>query len=209
LILLPWQGRTLVGTSESADEHEAEDQQARRDEVSRFVAEANDTFPAFNLEMSEVTLVHRGIVPAAKQRGRLALLGHSKVIDHAADGVDNLVSVVGVKYTTARAVAERTVDLVFRKLGRPAVACRTAETMLPTADPHETPPDDPMRHAVEAEMAQTLTDVVVRRIGLGAAGHPGDNVANECARKMQQLCGWSVEKLASEIASLKRFYELQ
>ena len=37
----------------------------------------------------------------------------------------------GVKYTTARAVAERTVDLVLKKLRRPPVACRTADVTLP------------------------------------------------------------------------------
>ena len=33
LVLLPWQGRTLVGTSESAEEQKADDQHARRTEV--------------------------------------------------------------------------------------------------------------------------------------------------------------------------------
>ena len=66
LILLPWQGRTLVGTDESDREQQADDQEARRLEVSRFVAEINETFPGFALDAAEVTLVHRGIVPAAK-----------------------------------------------------------------------------------------------------------------------------------------------
>jgi glycerol-3-phosphate dehydrogenase len=209
LVLLPWQGRTLVGTSESAEEHQADDQLARRTELSGFLAEVNDTFRDLSLNSGDVTLVHRGIVPAASRHGRLTLLGHSIVIDHAADGVRDLVSLVGVKYTTARVVAERAVDLVLRKLAKRAVSCRTAETMLPTAGPDDRQPDDPIRHAVDAEMAQTLTDVVVRRTGLGAAGYPGDGVVNECAGMMQQICRWSTERAASEIAALKRFYDIE
>jgi glycerol-3-phosphate dehydrogenase len=208
LILLPWQGRTLVGTGESAVEQRADDQEARHLEVSRFLTEVNETFPGFNLNAAEVTLVHRGIVPAVKDARGLSLLGHSTVVDHAADGIANLVSVVGVKYTTARGVAERVTDLVLAKLGRPAVPCRTAETLLPTADLRDTAPANLIRQAVEVEMAQTLADVMVRRTGAGAAGYPGDGPVHEQAGAMQEMCGWSSERTSSEIAALKRFYDV-
>ena len=63
LVLLPWQGRTLVGTSESSDERQPDDQEAHRGEMLPFLADVNDTFPALHLQPEEVTLVHRGIVP--------------------------------------------------------------------------------------------------------------------------------------------------
>jgi glycerol-3-phosphate dehydrogenase len=51
-------------------------------------------------------------------------------IDHAArDGVEGLVTLIGGKATTMRAMAERTADLVCRKTGFGA-ACRTRETAL-------------------------------------------------------------------------------
>jgi glycerol-3-phosphate dehydrogenase len=209
LILVPWQGRTLVGTSESSGEHQADDQHARKAEVAVFLNEVNSTFPRLNLRADEITLVHRGIVPAATRNGRLSLLGQSPVIDHAADGIDNLVSVIGVKYTTARATAERVVDLVVGKLRRSHITCRTAETTLPTAALQDAPPRDAIRHAVETEMAHTLTDVVVRRSGLGAAGYPGDAAVIQSAAAMQQICGWSDDRLASEMANLRRFYEIE
>jgi glycerol-3-phosphate dehydrogenase len=136
------------------------------------------------------------------------LLGRSQIIDHASDGVSDVVSIVGVKYTTARRAAQRAVDLVLRKLGRSAAGCRTADTILPTAGPQDTKPADPVRHAVEAEMAQTLADVVVRRTGIGAAGYPGDALVAEYARVMQRISGWSDQKVAVEIESLKHFYDI-
>jgi glycerol-3-phosphate dehydrogenase len=208
LVMLPWQGRTLVGTSESVVEQKPDDQQALRSDVSTFLAEINETFSGFGLDASEVSLVHRGIVPAVKDHRGFKLMGHSSVLDHASDGIPNLVSIVGVKYTTARVVAERAVDLVLKKLGRSPVACRTAETVLPTAGLQDAPPENPIRDAVETEMAQTLVDAVVRRTGRGAAGYPGDGLAFEYASAMQALKGWSIERLASEITALKRFYEL-
>lgn len=209
LVLLPWQRRTLVGTSESSDARKPDDQDARRDEVDAFLADVNETFPALGLKAAEVMLVHRGIVPAAVVNGRVSLLGQSRIIDHAEDGnTPELISIVGVKYTTARVVAERAVDLILRKLGRSAVPCRTADTILPESGLDDRDPPDVVAHAIREEMAQTLNDVVVRRTGLGAAGYPGDAVAADVAGRMQHLLGWSVERVHAERRSLRDFYKI-
>ncbi len=50
--------------------------------------------------------------------------------DHARrDGVEGLVTLIGGKATTMRAMAEKTADLICEKTGR-QVACRTRETVL-------------------------------------------------------------------------------
>ena len=46
----------------------------------------------------------------------------------------------------------------------------------------------------------------VKRTGLGAAGYPGDAAVAECANAMQQIIGWSTERMDNEIAAVKRFY---
>ena len=87
LVLLPWKGRTLVGTSESSDARQPDDQDARRRGSNAFLADVNETFPALGLKADDITLVHRGIVPAAAANGRLSLLGQSRIIDHATGGI--------------------------------------------------------------------------------------------------------------------------
>ena len=210
LVMLPWQGRTLVGTSESPDGRQPDDQQVRADELAAFLSEVNDTFPALGLKADEITLVHRGIVPAMPAaNGRLSLLAHSRVVDHGGqDAVPEVLTIVGVKYTTARAVAERAVDLIFKKLQRAAVRCRTSEVVLPGAGLQDREPADPIEAAVRAEMAHTLVDVVVRRTGLGAAGYPGDAVAGDAARRMQSLLGWTDVRMSDECDALRKFYAL-
>ena len=205
LVLLPWRGRTLVGTSESSDTRQPDDQMARQGEVDAFLADVNEAFPLLGLTTNEITLVHRGIVPAVVTHGRTSLLGRSRIIDH---GDAAAITIVGVKYTTARAVAERAVNLILRKLGRDAVACRTAETLLPESGLNDRDPADPIARAVQHEMAHTLSDVVIRRTGLGAAGYPGDAIVNDAAIRMQQLCGWSDERKREELEALKRFYAI-
>ncbi len=209
LVLLPWHGRTLIGTSESPAGREPDDQDAKREEIDAFLTEIRGTFPALGLTSDEITLVHRGIVPASLARGRTSLLGQSRIIDHAREGgAPELISIVGVKYTTARAVAQRTVDLILRKLERPPARCGTASAVLPDAAIDDRHPSDPISHAIQEEMACTLTDVVVRRTGVGALGYPGDAGAGAAAGRMQQLLGWSDERVQSELAALRAFYRI-
>ncbi len=209
LVMLPWQGRTLIGTSESADERQADDQDAKRTEVDGFVRDINETFPALGLKASEITLVHRGIVPAVASAGRLTPLSHSRIVDHGVNGGRHgLITIIGVKYTTARSVAERAVDQVFRNLGRAPVQCRTAETLLPGAGLDDRDAADPVLHAIRHQMAHSLTDVVIRRTGFGAAGHPGEGIVNDIASRMQTALGWSQDRKQREIEAVQSFYEI-
>jgi glycerol-3-phosphate dehydrogenase len=130
LFLIPWRGRALFGTWESAMEANAPG--ITSGEIESFIGELNQAFPALDLAPADVSLVHRGIVPAVRTAtGGVRLEGHERVRDHAVDGIEGLLSVAGTKYTTARAVAERLVDLGIEKLRRPRVPCRTAARPLP------------------------------------------------------------------------------
>jgi glycerol-3-phosphate dehydrogenase len=81
-----------------------------------------------------VTLVHRGVVPAEPdRRGQPTLKKRADVIDHARDGAPGLITMIGVKYTTARATAERAVDLAQRTLHTRRRPCRTSSEVLPGA----------------------------------------------------------------------------
>ena len=130
LFLVPWRGRALFGTWESAQPCRPDDTGVTSAEVAAFIAELNDAFPGLDLTSADVTLVHRGLVPAARtSTGGLTLEKHEQVHDHAASGVEGIVSVQGAKYTTARAVAERVTDLIFSKLQKPSAPCRTTEAL--------------------------------------------------------------------------------
>ena len=86
--------------------------------VGAFIADANHAFPALSLTRADVTLVHRGIVPAIEGKdGKPDLRPEPEIRDHAQDGVAGAITVIGVKYTTARGVAERAVNLAGRFSG--------------------------------------------------------------------------------------------
>ncbi len=133
LFVVPWEGRAVAGTSHSQELAAPGDSEVSIEELLRFVGEVNQAFPALRLTPQDVSLVHRGIVPAARGRKGLGLEGHYRIRDHGNDGAEGAVSLVAVKYTTARGVAAAAVDLVARKLAVKA-PCRTGALPLPGGD---------------------------------------------------------------------------
>jgi glycerol-3-phosphate dehydrogenase len=135
--LVPYRGRALFGTWESARQVSPNDTAVHEADVEAFIAELNQSYPTLELVKSDVSMVHRGVVPAAvAQDGSVALAGRDLIRDHAAARpaslrVDGLISVVGTKYTTARAIAERVVDRALQRLRHGPEPCKTASTPLP------------------------------------------------------------------------------
>jgi glycerol-3-phosphate dehydrogenase len=137
LLIMPWRGVALIGTSHSDAPVEPGDSHVTRGELDAFIEEINSAFPVLHLTAADVSLVHRGVVPAERARnGTLGLMGHHIVHDHLRDGTTGALSVVGVKYTTGRGVAEQVVDLAVERLGRQAAPCRTGSTLLPGVFEH-------------------------------------------------------------------------
>jgi glycerol-3-phosphate dehydrogenase len=131
LFLVPWRERALFGTWESNRVCDPDDTGVSEADVSEFIAELNQAYPALDLTLADITLVHRGVVPATTRDGAIGLEGHEQVRDHAAQGFDGLLSVAGTKFTTARGVAQRVTDTILSKLRQKPVPCRTAATPLP------------------------------------------------------------------------------
>jgi glycerol-3-phosphate dehydrogenase len=54
-------------------------------------------------------------------------------------------------------------------------------------------------HAIRAEMAQKLEDVVFRRTELATGGHPGDDALEDCANLMAKELGWDQKRIHAEL----------
>jgi glycerol-3-phosphate dehydrogenase len=118
LFLAPWRGVSLLGTSHDVHDGEPDALAVSAADLARFLDAAREAFPGAHLASGDVRLVHRGLLPMVNGHGHhVQLLRESAVVDHAADGVTGLISMFGVRYTTARDTAARAVDAVFRARG--------------------------------------------------------------------------------------------
>lgn len=130
LFLVPWREVSILGTSHDPHVGPPETLAVTPDMVAAFLDEGRKAFPSANLSPDDVTLVHRGLLPMTAVDGtQVRLLRESTVVDHAGDGTPGLVSMFGVRYTTARHTAARAIDAVFRDRGASRVPpSETAET---------------------------------------------------------------------------------
>jgi glycerol-3-phosphate dehydrogenase len=261
LTLTPWHGRAMAGTFQSERFMQPSDLAVTDAEIDTMVAEANHAFPALKLAREAITLVHRGIVAAQSgPGGKPVLLSAPQIIDHDAEGAGGAMTVIGVKYTTARGTGEKAADVAIRRLGKRSLRPRpAAPEPLPGAGiaDHEALAIETARavglelappiirhlmvlygdrcativrlmaertdwrmplvpgrpnvgaeviHAIRHEMAVTLADAVIRRMELGAMGHPGEEIIAASARVAADELGWDGDRRDREIAAVNSFY---
>jgi glycerol-3-phosphate dehydrogenase len=110
LFAVPWQGRLMLGTSQ----HEESDADAADRAVDELLAAIEDAAPALGSRREDVRLVHQGLLPGTPA----ALIDRPIFVDHEArDGVAGVLTMIGVKWTTAPRTAAHAVMLCARRLG--------------------------------------------------------------------------------------------
>jgi glycerol-3-phosphate dehydrogenase len=131
-IVVPVGPVSILGTTDVTQD--TDHYEISREEVRAIIGEAVAMMPA--VAERRVLRVFAGARPLydpghEASASRFLSRSHT-VLDHARDGVENFVSIVGGKLTTYRLMAEHTADVVCGKLGVTA-PCRTAEEPLPEA----------------------------------------------------------------------------
>jgi glycerol-3-phosphate dehydrogenase len=147
LFVTSWCGLSLIGTFYTDYDGEPDALSVSPDEVSGFINEFNQTYPAAGLTYDDVRFTFMGLQPKAHGNtgGEPVASKRYLLIDHSkADGTDGLITVLGVKWTTARGVAEEAVSLASDKLNTGSPPCRTAQTLI-----HGAPDGDPAKRLAD------------------------------------------------------------
>ncbi len=122
LFITPWNDRTIVGSTYVPFEGDPRFCRITEDEIEAFIETIRLSYPDWKISRSDVERVHVGILPASEGQKAIrkrAMRKHYAILDEEKlSGIKGLITVLGVKYTTARDVAEKTVDKVCQKIGR-------------------------------------------------------------------------------------------
>jgi glycerol-3-phosphate dehydrogenase len=122
LFLAPWHGSTLVGVWHTVYEGRPDDFTVTEEELSGFLDEVNGSYAGLGLTLDDVTLWNAGLIPFGENQldSRDLRFGHrSRLVDHARErGIQGVITLIGVRYTTGPSEGAAAVDLVLRKLGR-------------------------------------------------------------------------------------------
>ncbi len=261
--IAPWRNYSLIGTVHAPYYGSPDEYGVTEEQIQTFIDEINAAYPAANLKREDVYFFYGGLLPMAKvnkHTGEVKLLKHYRINDHKKqDGIEGLVSVIGVKYTTARDVSEKAINLVFKKLGKEPPQSMSAMTPVYGGDieyfeefltqeirrrANEFSPEivqhlvynygskyseilkylkndrkwgdrvsdrypvikAEILYGIKEEMAQKLTDVLLRRTELGSAGNPGNECLKVCATIMAKELGWDAIRIQRELEEAKAVY---
>lgn len=206
--LIPWKGVLLAGTGHAIWQGGLEDPRPSAELIEEFIDDLNDAVPGLDLGEGDVARVFAGLLPAARP-GTYELATRAVVIDHGLRGGPlGFFSVSGVKFTTARRVAEKVLRRAFpsamplpdEQFRRAAAAPRRDSPFLwrPQAGDDDWKKD--LTCAVLGQAIQHLDDLLLRRSSLGDDPERALRLAPEACR----LLGWGKERSQEELDRLSR-----
>lgn len=133
LFLIPWRGLTLIGTTDKPYHGHPDDFRVTEADILELIDEVNLVMPEARLSLEDVKYFYGGLRPLVEAETSVKAESYQlsrkfEVFDHAERGLEGFLTVIGGKYTTARLLAEQTVDKIYAKLGQAPAPCQTAET---------------------------------------------------------------------------------
>ncbi|MGH6877292.1 MAG: FAD-dependent oxidoreductase [Rhizomicrobium sp.] len=132
--VLPWRNCTLLGTTDTAFDGSPDNVPVSEAEIEKFLRLVNAHLPSARLMRDDVRYFYAGLRPLVDEgaRSTYAASRRAELIDHGKEnGVGALLSVMGGKWTTSRALAQKTVDRALQVLGKRGRTCATAARRLP------------------------------------------------------------------------------
>ncbi|MFN2638226.1 MAG: FAD-dependent oxidoreductase [Gemmatimonadaceae bacterium] len=218
MFCLPAGSQTIIGTTDTWTSESPETVHANSIDIEYLLRSANAYFPEAQLSGPDVVSAWAGIRPLAYDKGAnpsAVSREHSIITDQS-----GVINVTGGKLTTYRSMAAEVVDCVQKSLGHRPERAPTDSVELPGSDRiatinrmksddvslgQELVPGLPytpahLVYGVKEEMAQTLSDLLIRRTHL--AFETSDHATSVAARAADIVAphlDWSGEMKSSRV----------
>ena len=170
-----WKGRMLAGTGEAPVQNPKQEGVPTTSMIESFIRDLNRAIPSLAMAPGEIDHVYYGLLPADSRNN---LTKREVILDHERfGGPKGLFSVSGIKFTTSRLVAQKTLDMIFPDSSKTRVSKKRD---LHKFDVQEKTfafdwlPDEKdknwkaiLDHIIEEEFVVHLDDLIFRRTSLG------------------------------------------
>ena len=164
LFVVPWRGRTLIGTAHLPYARDPASFRVSDHEIAAFLSEVNEAWPGRGWSRDDLRIVQSGLLPGRAGAQGIRLDKRHRIVDHGTDGGSALISATSVKFTTARLVAEECMDLACARLGLDTPS-RTNSTLLPGAPAGPVADLEARAHRAHPHVAPAVIAHLVRTYG--------------------------------------------
>ena len=223
MFCLPAGPETIIGTTDTWTDESPETVHASPTDIDYLLRSANAYFPHARLTAADVVSAWAGIRPlASAQEMNPSAVSREHTIAKDKSGV---IHVTGGKLTTYRSMAAEIVDLVETTLGRKKSGARTDSVELPGADRADAVAriereDQSLSkplveglpytaahlvYGVKKEMAQSLSDLLIRRTHLAFETRDhGKSIAPRAADIVAPVLGWNEQTKSARIREFEQ-----
>ncbi|MET0863505.1 MAG: glycerol-3-phosphate dehydrogenase/oxidase [Nakamurella sp.] len=138
VLVIPWNGRYLIGTTDDRFDGDADKVHGESEEIDYLIAETNSLIPGAQLTSESVLYTYAGIRPLPyRPAGSTGSIPRSHfILTH--ESIGNLVTVVGGKLTPHLSLANEVTDKIAALLGLRLSKSRADRSPLPGAVDWET-----------------------------------------------------------------------
>ncbi len=206
-----WHGLIMGGTIHEPWPGVSETPMPEQESVQRYLDHLNHAVPGLELTTNDILHIYSGLLPVKKQGGN-TLTVREVIKDHGANGgPSGLYTVSGIKFTTARKVAQKTLKIIFP--GDTPVQHRDMGDCSFTRpgrfawdwQPHENDRSwqQQIESIIQGQSVVHLDDLVLRRTTIG------DNPARalRAAPVLARLFGWNTDREQQEIELLRDYFQ--
>lgn len=138
VFIIPWRDHSLIGTTYGPYEGDLDKVRATDDDIDEMISDINSAIGADVLSQDDVKYAYAGIYPLIDDVIKPKIYqgtGEYQIVDHAIkDNLEGLVSVFGAKFTTARLLAEKALDLISLRFNKTLDRCHTRKCRLVSGD---------------------------------------------------------------------------
>ena len=112
---IPQQGSTIIGTTDTYYDGDLNDVKATSDDI-KYLLLAFNSFSNIKLGLNDILYTYAGLRPLACKSTSMFASSMSRDVQLIEN--DNVLTLVGGKYTTHRSVARKTLKLILKRLQR-------------------------------------------------------------------------------------------
>lgn len=205
--LHPWKGRLFAGTGHASYKGQVSSHPVPGEKlIESFIDDMNLIMPDANLSMDNIERIYAGHLPVTEDGGT-KLTKRAVIYDHGRKGgPKGLYSISGIKFTTSRKEAERTLKYILGKINLKKTQ-RTNQTIaskitcvgydwMPPAEDTSWKKD--LKTLIKNESVLHIDDLIYRRTSIG----DNSNRVRALAEDIADLFGWNEQRKQLEISTL-------
>ncbi len=135
--IIPYRGKTIIGTTDKEYFGNPDDYHVTKKSVDDLIDKVNTVLtPGHKITYKDIAYIYGGLRPLVEDTSGDVYKASRRyeIVDEARHGILGLISAEGGKFTTSRRLAQKVIDLAFKKLGKKHVKSKTASTRLITSD---------------------------------------------------------------------------